>query len=119
MVQAERPQQPSPYGYVGLDVAESLLVKYYLNAGVYTGTENWAKCLEHAEAVIGRLGKGGFKNSGLCQNYFQNFGANNKDFAIGGANAVNEIIWTHSSRTDHTEPFRPWPDVVCQLHIHV
>ncbi len=88
------PNNRPPYGYVGLDVAESLLVKYYLNAGVYTGTENWAKCLEHAEAVIGRLGKGGFKNSGLCQNYFQNFGANNKDFAIGGANAVNEIIWT-------------------------
>ena len=88
------PNNRPPYGYVGLDVAESLLVKYYLNAEVYTGTANWAKCLEHAEAVIGRLGKGGFKNSGLCNNYFQNFGANNKDFAIGGANAVNEIIWT-------------------------
>jgi hypothetical protein len=83
-----------PYGYVGLDVAESLLVKYYLNAEVYSGTAEWAKCLEHAQAVIGRLGKGGFKGTGLCNNYFQNFGANNKDYTIGGAAGVNEIIWT-------------------------
>lgn len=88
------PNNRPPYGYVGLDAAESLLVKYYLNAEVYTGTPDWQKCYEHAEAVISRLGKGGFQNSGLCNSYFQNFGANNKDFAIGGANAVNEIIWT-------------------------
>lgn len=82
------------YGYVGLDVAESLLVKYYLNAEVYTGTPQWKKCYDHAEAVIARLGKGGFKGTGLCHNYFQNFAANNKNYAIGGADEVNEIIWT-------------------------
>lgn len=90
---ANDPNNRPAYGYVGLDVAESLLVKFYLNAEVYTGTAAWDKCFNHAEAVIARLGKGGFNNTGLAKGYHQNFGFNNKDFAIGGANAVNEIIW--------------------------
>lgn len=88
------PNNHPDYGYVGLDVAEALLVKFYLNAEVYTGTANWQACYDHAEAVISRLGKGGFENSGLCHSYFQNFGADNKKYAIGGASPVNEIIWT-------------------------
>lgn len=88
------PNNKPPYGYVGLDAAEALLVKYYLNAGVYTGTERWSDCYQHAEAVISRLGHGGFKNSGLTKGYHQNFGYNNKAFAIGGAGEVSEIIWT-------------------------
>lgn len=88
------PNNKPPYGYVGLDVAESLLVKYYLNAGVYTGTERWKECYDHAEAVINRLGHGGFQNSGLCKGYHQNFAYNNKNYAIGGAGDVHEIIWT-------------------------
>ena len=88
------PNNKPPYGYVGLDVAEALLAKYYLNAEVYTGTAQWTKAYEHANAVIGRLGKGGFNNSGLTYGYHQNFGYNNKDYAIGGASDINEIIWT-------------------------
>lgn len=91
---ANDPNNKPPYGYVGLDVAEALLVKFYLNAGVYTGTERWADCYNHAEAIINRLGHGGFQNSGLCKGYHQNFGYNNKQFTIGGASDVNEIIWT-------------------------
>ena len=82
------------YGYVGLDAAEALLVKYYLNAEVYTGTAQWDKCYNHAQAIIGRLGKGGHEGSGLTYAYHQNFGYNNKQFAIGGASDINEIIWT-------------------------
>ena len=88
------PNNKPPYGYVGLDVAESLLVKFYLNAEVYTGTAQWSKCYEHAQAVISRLGQGGFQNSGLCNNYFQNFGFGNDAYAIGGSSPVNEMIWT-------------------------
>lgn len=88
------PDNRPAYGYVGLDVAEALLVKFYLNAEVYTGTANWDACYSHAQAIISRLGKAGFKNSGLCNSYFQNFAFNNKEFAIGGPNSVNEIIWT-------------------------
>lgn len=91
---ANDPNNRPPYGYVGLDVAESILVKFYLNAGVYTGTPAYDKCLSHAEAVIARLGKGGFQNTGLCNSYFQNFGFNNRDFSIGGSSPVNEMIWT-------------------------
>ena len=88
------PNNRPPYGYVGLDVAESLLVKFYLNAEVYTGTAAWDKCYSHAQAVIGRLGQGGFQNSGLCNSYFQNFGFGNRAYAIGGSSNINEMIWT-------------------------
>ncbi len=79
------PQNNPPYGYLGLDVAEALLVKYYLNAQVYTGTAQWTKCFEHASDLIARRGHGGFQNSGLALSYHQNFSQNNKD--------CQEIIW--------------------------
>lgn len=88
------PNQKAAYGYVGLDVAEAILVKFYLNAEVYTGTPAWDKCLEHSTAIINRLKGPGFQGSGLCNYYHQNFAYSNKAMAIGGANAVNEIIWT-------------------------
>lgn len=90
---ANDPNNRPPYGYVGLDVAESLLVKFYLNAEVYTGTARWSDCFTHAQAVISRLGNGGFQNSGLCHSYLQNFGYNNKQFSIGGSSNINELIW--------------------------
>lgn len=90
---AVNPNQKAAYGYVGLDAAEALLVKYYLNAEVYTGTPAWDKCLEHASAIVGRLKGAGFQGSGLCDYYHQNFAANNTQYCIGGSNAVNEIIW--------------------------
>lgn len=82
------------YGHVGKDVADALLVKYYLNAGVYTGTPEWTKCAEKAEQIIKRHQGKGFKNSGLCVNYSQLFGANNDQYAIGGSSPIDEIIWT-------------------------
>ena len=111
------PNNKPPYGYVGLDDAESLLAKYYLNAGVYTGTERWSDCYSHAEAVINRLAKGGFKNSGLCKGYHQNFAYNNKAYAIGGTGDVHEIIWTipHSALTAQASPATPTA-VSCATH---
>lgn len=88
------PNQKPNYGFVGLDVAESLLVKFYLNAGVFAGTPMYDKCLDHAQAVIARLGNGGPHGNGLANKYWQLFGANNDQYCIGGANDVNEIIWT-------------------------
>ena len=81
------PNNTPPYGYVGLDVAESLLVKFYLNYEVFTGTAAWDKCLQHAQSVISRRGRGGFNGSGLTMNYAQNFSYNNRQAA------ENEIIW--------------------------
>ena len=87
------PDNTPYYGYVGLDAAEALLVKFYLNAEVFTGTPEWQKCWDHAEAIIARRGHGGFRNSGLCNAYHQNFGYNNKQFALGGSSDINEILW--------------------------
>lgn len=84
---ANEPNNKPPYGYVGLDVAEALLVKFYLNYEVFTGTAAWDKCLDHAQALIGRLGNGGFQGSGLAMNYAQCFSFNNR------VDSENEIIW--------------------------
>lgn len=91
---ANDPNQKPKYGFVGLDVAESLLVKFYLNAEVFAGQSMYDKCLTHANAVIARLGNGGPHNNGLANKYWQLFGANNAQYAIGGSSDINEIIWT-------------------------
>lgn len=92
------PEKPY-YGFVGKDVAEALLVKFYLNAEVYTGTPMYDKCLTHANNIIARLGKGGFKNSGLAPHYQMLFAYNNDQFSNASngpalQSEVNEIIWT-------------------------
>lgn len=91
---ANDPTNNPPYGYVGLDVAEALLVKFYLNYEVFTGAPAWDKCVSHAKAVIERRGKGGFNNTGLANNYFQNFAFNNTN--------ENEIIWRIVSQNADT-----------------
>ena len=93
------PNNNPPYGYVGLDVAEALLVKFYLNYEVFTGTPAWDKCFSHAQALIKRRQGSGFQNSGLAQNYAQCFSYNNRTAA------VDEIIWRIPQVTaaDNTE----------------
>lgn len=93
---ANDPNNKPAYGYVGLDVAESILVKFYLNAEVYTGTPNWQACYDHADAIIKRLGKGGFNGTGLTKGYHQNFGCDNKKYVSYAGNGTDgqEIIWT-------------------------
>lgn len=81
------------YGHVGKDVADALLVKFYLNAEVYTGTAQWAKCLAKAQEIINRHKGVGFQDSGLCVEYSQLFGANNDQYCGGGSSPINEIIW--------------------------
>ena len=101
---ANDPNNMPAYGQVGLDVAESILVKFYLNAEVYTGTAAWDKCYQHAESVISRLGKGGMDGTGLCENYFQNFGANNASYVTCKENGAKEIIWTIPQHQTSLDP---------------
>ncbi|MDE6271762.1 MAG: RagB/SusD family nutrient uptake outer membrane protein [Muribaculaceae bacterium] len=83
------------YGFVGLDAAESILAKIYLNAEVFSGTAAWDKCYAHCKNVINRLGKGGYYGNGLVRSYNALFGANNDKYVVGnGGSDVNEIIWT-------------------------
>lgn len=59
------------YGRVTKNSAHGLLARLYLNAEVYSGTAQWGKVVEHADAII---------NSGvhsLPANYFDNFVVDN------------------------------------------
>lgn len=94
------------WGYVGLEVAEALLVKYYLNAEVYTGTARWSDCIKYAQNIINRHQNAGFQASdgtqtGLCWNYSQAFCADNRQYANGGTNAISENIWIIPNDTQY------------------
>lgn len=62
----------STYGRMNYYSAKALLVKLYMNAGVYTGTTRWDDAIEAADEII---------NSGLYTleaDYFDNFDADNE-----------------------------------------
>lgn len=83
------------YGFVGLDAAESILAKIYLNGEVFAGRADYNKCYAHCKNVIDRLGKGGYYGNGLARSYNTLFGYNNDKYVLGnGGSDVNEIIWT-------------------------
>lgn len=81
------------YGYVGKECADALLVKFYLNAGVYAGTPAYDKAWTKAVQIINAHQGEGYEGSGLAESYKALFGANNNEYAAGGSRA-NEIIWT-------------------------
>lgn len=82
------------YGYVGKEAAMALLSKFYLNAGVFTGTPAYDKCWAICQQIINRHQGAGFDNSGLVPHYRAVFGANNDQYCPGGSNkALNEILW--------------------------
>lgn len=81
------------YGFVGVDAANAIAMKLYLNAPVFAGREEWSKALSHAEAVINHLKGSGFQSSGLAPHYANLFAANNKEYSVGGGGAVRENIW--------------------------
>lgn len=82
------------YGFVGLDAAESILAKIYLNGEVFAGRADYDKCYQHSKNVIARLGQGGYYGNGLARSYKRLFGANNDKVTLGSNGEVNEIIWT-------------------------
>lgn len=81
------------YGYVGKEVADALLARFYLNAGVFTGTPAYDKCWNICQKIIAHHQGAGFDNSGLADSYKALFGANNHEYAAQGSR-VNEIIFT-------------------------
>lgn len=82
------------YGRVGRDGVEALLCRFYLNAEVFTGTAMYDKCWQHAQNIIQRHQGGGFKGSGLANDYLALFCANNDMFMPGGSlRDQNEILW--------------------------
>lgn len=94
------------YGRIGKDAVEALLVKYYLNAEVYTGTAAYDKCLAHARNIINRHKGSGFKGSGLANDYHSLFCRNNDMFAPGGSlKGQNETLWNIPYEYQKTESY--------------
>lgn len=94
------------YGRVGKDGVEALLARLYLNAGVYTGTPQWDKCLTRCNNVINRHKGGGFYGSGLANDYMALFCADNNQYMPGGGNsAENEILWGIAFDSEHTQSY--------------
>ncbi|MCY7350904.1 MAG: RagB/SusD family nutrient uptake outer membrane protein [Cytophagaceae bacterium] len=60
------------YGRFNQATANVILAKLYLNAEVYTGTAQWAKCVAACDAVTGSAGLS------LMSNYADNFIVNNQ-----------------------------------------
>jgi len=94
------------YGRVGLDGAEALLARLYLNAEVYSGTARWADCQARCENIIRRHQGGGFEGSGLAKDYLYLFCRNNGDYMPGGANkAENEILFGIAYDSEMTQSY--------------
>lgn len=94
------------YGRVGLDGAEALLARLYLNAEVFSGTARWADCQARCENIIRRHQGGGFQGSGLANEYLYLFCEDNKQYMPGGENkAENEILFGISFDQDMVQSY--------------
>lgn len=83
------------YGYVGKEVADAILVKFYLNAATWgiNDPQAYQKCWNLAGKIIANHRGEGLDGTGLAESYLALFGANNHEYAPRGTRA-NEIIMT-------------------------
>lgn len=94
------------YGRVGLDGAEALLAKLYLNAEVFSGTPAWAECAQRCENIIARHEGKGPLGSGLAEHYLYLFARDNNAYMPGGAKAdQNEILFGLSFDATYTQSY--------------
>lgn len=94
------------YGRVGLDGAEALLARLYLNGEVFSGTPRWADCQARCENIINRHKGGGFEGSGLANDYLYLFARDNDAYMPGGSNkAENEILFGIAFDADMTQSY--------------
>lgn len=70
--------------------AYMILAKLYLNAGVYTGTANYAKCAEYCQKVIDL----GYQLESQS-NYFKMFGADNDQYLGVGHEIIFSVYQDH------------------------
>lgn len=85
---------PVLYGRVGLDGAQALLARLYLNAEVYAGTKAYDKAARLCSEIISRHQGRGYRGTGLASNYYYLFCATNDAYMPGGSNADGqEILW--------------------------
>lgn len=94
------------YGRVGLDGAEALLAKLYLNAEVYTGQERWADCQVRCENIINRHQGTGFQGTGLAEHYLYLFQRDNHSYMPGGDKpGENEILFGMAYDDTYTQSY--------------
>jgi len=94
------------YGRVGLDGAEALLARLYLNAEVFSGTGRWEDCQKRCENIIARHRGGGFEGSGLANHYLYLFSRDNEKYMPGGGNkAENEILFGIAFDAEMTQSY--------------
>lgn len=94
------------YGRVGLDGAEALLAKLYLNAGVFKGEAEWGKCAERCQNIINRHKGGGFQGSGLAEHYLYLFQRDNYSYMPGGDKPQeNEILFGIAYDDTYTQAY--------------
>lgn len=83
------PTRSNEFGRVDQAAASGMLARLYLNAGVYTGTPQYAKAATEAQAVINSGYSLVTQTSTFSSAYGRNFLADNNR-----APAANEIIWS-------------------------
>lgn len=94
------------YGRVGLDGAEALLAKLYLNAEVFSGEPAWAACQERCNNIIRRHQGGGFQGSGLANHYLYLFARDNNSYMPGGDKPQeNEILFGLAYNDEYTQAY--------------
>ncbi len=94
------------YGRVGLDGAEALLARLYLNGEVFSGTARWADCQARCENIINRHKGGGFEGSGLAEHYLYLFARDNNAYMPGGSKKdQNEILFGIAFDSEMTQSY--------------
>lgn len=81
------------YGYVGKEVADAVLAKFYLNAATWGITPAYDKCWSICQKIIAYHQGQGLNGTGLAESYLALFGANNHEYTYEGSRA-HEIIMT-------------------------
>ena len=106
IVDNKRLNQTPIYGRVGLDAAEALLAKLYLNAEVYSGEGRWADCVQRCENIIARHKGTGFQGTGLAEHYHYLFSAANSAYMPGGTKPnENEILFGIAFDETYTQSY--------------
>lgn len=94
------------YGRVGLDGAEALLARLYLNAEVFSGTARWADCQTRCENIIARHQGTGFEGTGLASHYHYLFARDNDAYMPGGSKKdENEILFGIAFDSEMTQSY--------------
>ena len=87
------PQSQQIYGRVSREGAYMLLAKLYLNAGVYTGTKDYANCVKYCDKILE-------SNLHLADVYKYLFCGSNDKYVRTG-----EILWGIPQDTNNTQTY--------------